>query len=69
MQHLFSEVSGELESKAGASELEEALKDMMEKINESTNQQSQLQRLAGTLGKDQNSSTAMKRLKLELEQV
>lgn len=69
MQTLFSRVRGELQSKAGASDIEAALQDMTSKINESANRQSQLQRLARTLGKDQNSSAVMKRLQIELEQV
>lgn len=69
MQGLFARVSSELKSKAGASDIEAALQDMTSKIRESANEQSRLQRLAKTLGSDQNSSTAMKRLKIELEQV
>lgn len=66
---MFSRVSGELKSKAGASEIEAALQSMTSKINESASQRSQLERLAKTLGKDQNSSAAMNRLRIELEQV
>lgn len=69
MQTLFSRVRGELQSKAGASDIEAALQDMTSKINESANRQSKLQRLARTLGKDHNSSAVMKRLQIELEQV
>lgn len=69
MHSLFARVRGELQSKAGASEIEAALEDMTSKINASASQQSQLERLAHTLGKDHNSSVAMKRLQIELEQV
>ena len=69
MQGLFSRVSDELKTKAGALEIEEALEEMTAKIEGSANEQSRLQRLARTLGRDQNSTTAMKRLKMELEQV
>eukprot|EP00752_Nemacystus_decipiens_P004375 g3998.t2 len=68
MQSLFSRLSDDLESKAGASEIEKALEDMTLKINQATNEQSKLQRLGRALGKDQNSSAAMKRLQIELEQ-
>lgn len=69
MQSLFSRLSDDLESKAGASEIEKALGDMTLKINQATDEQSKLQRLSRALGKDQNSSAAMKRLQIELEQV
>lgn len=69
LQTLFARVRGELQSKAGASEIEAALEAMASKINESENHQSKLQRLAHTLGKDHNSSAAIKRLQIELEQV
>lgn len=69
MQSLFSRLSDDLESKAGASEIEKALEDMTFKINQATDEQSKLQRLGRALGKDQNSSAAMKRLQIELEQV
>lgn len=69
MQGLFSRLSEELSSKAGASEIEKALEDMTSKINKSANEQTKLQRLGRVLGKDQNSSVAMKRLQIELEQV
>ncbi|CAM9277865.1 unnamed protein product, partial [Scytosiphon promiscuus] len=68
MQGLFSRLSDELESKAGASEIEKALEDMTFKINEAANEQTRLQRLGRALGKDQNSTAAMKRLRIELEQ-
>ncbi|CAM9120809.1 unnamed protein product [Ectocarpus sp. 4 AP-2014] len=68
MQGLFSRLSEELGSKAGASEIEKALEDMTLKINKSANEQTKLQRLGRVLGKDQNSSVAMKRLQIELEQ-
>ncbi|CAM9261338.1 unnamed protein product [Ectocarpus fasciculatus] len=68
MQGLFSELSKELSSKAGTSEIEKALEDMTLKINKSGNEQTKLQRLGRALGKDQNSSVAMKRLQIELEQ-
>ncbi|CAM9699349.1 unnamed protein product [Ectocarpus sp. 12 AP-2014] len=68
MQGLFSRLSEELSSKAGASEIEKALEDMTSKINKSANEQTKLQRLGRVLGKDQNSSVAMKRLQIELEQ-
>ncbi|CBN77302.1 hypothetical protein Esi_0044_0093 [Ectocarpus siliculosus] len=68
MQGLFSRLSKELSSKAGASEIEKALEDMTLKINKSANEQTKLQRLGRVLGKDQNSSVAMKRLQIELEQ-
>ena len=69
MQGLFSRLSEDLESKAGASEIEKALEDMTFKIDQASNEQTRLQRLGRTLGKDQNSSAAMKRLQIELEQV
>lgn len=69
MQGLFSRLSDELESKAGASEIEKALEGMTSKINDAANEQTRLQRLGRALGKDQNSSAAMKRLQIELEQV
>ncbi|CAB1101510.1 unnamed protein product [Ectocarpus sp. CCAP 1310/34] len=69
MQRLFSRLSEELSSKAGASEIEKALEEMTSKINKSANEQTKLQRLGRVLGKDQNSSVAMKRLQIELEQV
>lgn len=69
LQTLFARVRGEIQSKASASEIEAALEDMTSKIQESANHQSRLQRLAHTLGKDKNSSAAMKRLQIELEQV
>lgn len=69
MQDLFSRVSDELKTKAGALEIEEALQEMTAKIEGSADEQSRLQRLARTLGRDQNSTTAMKRLQIELEQV
>lgn len=69
MQSLFSRLSDDLESKAGASQIEKALEDMTLKINQASDEQTRLQRLGRVLGKDQNSSAAMKRLKIELEQV
>lgn len=69
MQGLFSRVSDELKTKAGALEIEEALQEMTAKIQGSVDEQSRLQRLARTLGRDHNSTTAMKRLQVELEQV
>lgn len=69
LQGMFSRLSKELSSKAGASEIEKALEDMTFKINKSANEQTKLQRLGRALGKDQNSSVAMKRLQIELEQV
>ena len=69
MQGLFSRVSDELQTKAGALEIEEALQEMTAMIKGSADEQSRLQRLARTLGRDQNSTTAMKRLQIELEQV
>lgn len=69
LQTLFARVRGELKSKAGALDIEAALEDMTSKINESASNQSRLQRLAHTLGKDKNSSAAVKRLQIELEQV
>lgn len=69
MQDLFSKLSDELESKAGASEIEKALEGMTSKINDAANEQTRLQRLGRQLGRDQNSSAAMKRLQIELEQV
>eukprot|EP00904_Undaria_pinnatifida_P000063 jgi/Undpi1/10057/HiC_scaffold_28.g12511.m1 len=68
MQGLFSRVSDELKTKAGALEIEEALQEMTAKIQGSVDEQSRLQRLARTLGRDHNSTTAMKRLQVELEQ-
>ncbi len=69
MQGLFSRLSEDLESKAGASEIHKALEDMTFKIDQASNEQTRLQRLGRALGKDQNSSAAMKRLQIELEQV
>lgn len=69
MRSAFSRVSGEVTPTAYTSKIEAALQDMTSKINESANQQSRLERLARTLGRDHNSSTAMKRLQMELEQV
>lgn len=69
MQGLFSRLSEDLESKAGASEIQKALEDMTFKIDQASNEQTRLQRLGRALGKDQNSSAVMKRLQIELEQV
>lgn len=69
MQGLFSRLKDDLESKAGASEIEKALEDMTFKINQTANEQTRLQRLGRALGNDHNSSTPMKRLQIELEQV
>lgn len=69
LQVVFAGVKNEVQSKANASMIEAALHSMNAKIEESTNRQSHLQRLAQTLGKDQDSAVAMRRLQIELEQV